>query len=66
MANNTQDYWVFELHPSSGILTTREHYVSEIGPVSVLRRGGTSNLLGPLEITNINHWKTHVSTTIAI
>jgi hypothetical protein len=32
-----QDYWLFGLCPSSGILKTREHNVSETGSVSVLR-----------------------------
>jgi hypothetical protein len=35
MVYNTQNYWVFGLCPSSGILGTRKHKVSEIG--SVLR-----------------------------
>jgi hypothetical protein len=35
---NTQDYWVFGLYPSSGILKdTEEHRVSETGTVTVLR-----------------------------
>jgi hypothetical protein len=37
---NTQNYWVFGLCQSSGILETRKHDVSETGSVSVLRRGG--------------------------
>jgi hypothetical protein len=37
----TQNYWVFGLSPSSGILkNTREDNVSETGSVSVLRRRG--------------------------
>jgi hypothetical protein len=28
MVYNTQNYWVFELFPSSGILETRKHDVS--------------------------------------
>jgi hypothetical protein len=40
MVYNTRNYWVFGLHPSSGILkNTREHNVSETGFVSVLRWG---------------------------
>jgi hypothetical protein len=35
--SHTQNYWVFELCPSSGILETRKHNVSETGTVSVLR-----------------------------
>jgi hypothetical protein len=36
---NTQDYWVFGLHPFSGVLKhTKEHTVSETGAVSVLRQ----------------------------
>jgi hypothetical protein len=37
MVYNTQNCWVFGLCPSSGILKTREHNVSEIGSASVLR-----------------------------
>jgi hypothetical protein len=33
----TQKYWVSGLGPSSGILNTRKHNVSETGSVSVLR-----------------------------
>jgi hypothetical protein len=36
-AHVPQDYWVFWTFPSSGILETREHDVSETGSVSVLR-----------------------------
>jgi hypothetical protein len=35
MVFNTQNYWVFGFFPSSGILETREHDVSETGSVSV-------------------------------
>jgi hypothetical protein len=37
MVNNTQNYWVFGLFPSSGILENRKHDVSETGSVLVLR-----------------------------
>jgi hypothetical protein len=37
MVYNTQNYWFFGLCPSSGILETRKHDVSETGSVSVLR-----------------------------
>jgi hypothetical protein len=50
--NQLQDYWVFWTFPSSGILETRKHDVSETGSVSVLKvKGGnkTPNQLGPLE-----------------
>jgi hypothetical protein len=33
----TQNYWVSGLFPSSGILETKKHDVSETGSVSVLR-----------------------------
>jgi hypothetical protein len=55
----TQNYWVFGLSPSSGILGTRKHDVSETGCVSVLRcvgGGGTPTQLGPLGRANLNHW----------
>jgi hypothetical protein len=54
MMYNTQNYWVFGLCPSSGILETRKHSISETGSVSVLRWGGkTPTLLGPLERANL-------------
>jgi hypothetical protein len=37
---NTQNYRVHGLFPSSGILETIKHNVSETGSVSVLRIGG--------------------------
>jgi hypothetical protein len=37
MVYNTQSYWVFGLRPSSDILETRKHNVSENGSVSLLR-----------------------------
>jgi hypothetical protein len=41
--------------PSSGILKTREHNVSETGSISILRwRGETPIQFGPLERTNLN------------
>jgi hypothetical protein len=36
MVYNTQNYWIFGLFPSSGILENRKHDVSETGSVSVL------------------------------
>jgi hypothetical protein len=40
MVYNTQNYWGFGLCPSSGILKTRKHNVSETGSIYVLRWGG--------------------------
>jgi hypothetical protein len=34
---NTQNYWAFGLNPSSGIVETRKHNVSETASVSALR-----------------------------
>jgi hypothetical protein len=52
--HNTQNYWIFGLLPSSGILGTRKHDVSETGSVSFLRCGGeTPTQLGALELTSI-------------
>jgi hypothetical protein len=59
MVHNTQNYWVFGLCPSSGILKTRERNVSETRSVSILRWVGrkTPTQLGPLErATSINGW----------
>jgi hypothetical protein len=52
MEYNTQDYWVFGLCPSSGILDTRKHDVSETGSVPVLRwrRGEDTYSVGPLHL----------------
>jgi hypothetical protein len=50
MVYNTQNCWVFALCPSSSILNnTKEHNVSEIGSVSVLRRrvGGRKEIQFP-------------------
>jgi hypothetical protein len=56
MVYNTQNYWVFRLFPSSGVLDNRKHDVSEIGSVSVLGYGGkTPTLLGLLERANLDH-----------
>jgi hypothetical protein len=52
MVYNTQGYWGFLTFPSSSILETRNHDVSETGSVSVLRwKGGekTPTQLGALE-----------------
>jgi hypothetical protein len=40
-----QNYWVFGLCPSSGILKIRKHNFSETGSVSVLRRGEETRIL---------------------
>jgi hypothetical protein len=54
---NIQNYWVLGLCPSSDILNTRKHNVSETGSVSILRRGReTPTLLDPLERFNLSHW----------
>jgi hypothetical protein len=53
----TGNYRVFGLFPSSDILGTRKHDVSETGSVSVSGVGGkTSTQLDPLDKANLNHW----------
>jgi hypothetical protein len=64
MVYNIQNYWVFGLCPSSGILETSKHNASETESVSVLRREGGRHL--PLERANHNHWITHVRLATAI
>jgi hypothetical protein len=64
--NRSQNYWGFGLCPSSGILETRKHNVSETGSVSVLRCEKTPTLMGPLERTNLSHYTIHLSFTTAI
>jgi hypothetical protein len=66
MVYDTENYWVSGLCPSSGIVETRKHNVSETGSVSVLRWGEAPSLLGPLERANHSQWTTHVSINTAI
>jgi hypothetical protein len=65
MVYNTQNYWIFGLFPSSGILENRKHDVSETGSVSILRSRGetTPTQLDPLERANLNHWTTPIRYT---
>jgi hypothetical protein len=57
MMYNTQNYWVFGLCPSYGILDTRRYDVSETGYIRPQLGGReTPTLLGPLEGANLNHW----------
>jgi hypothetical protein len=46
MVYNTQNYWVFGLCPSSGILSTRKHKVSGTTSVSVLIEEGDTYSVG--------------------
>jgi hypothetical protein len=65
--SDTQNYWVFGLFPTSGILGNRKHDVSETGSVSIFRcvggEGKTPTQLGPLGRVNLNHWATPVRFT---
>jgi hypothetical protein len=64
MVYNTQNYWLFGIFPSSGIVGTRKHDFSETGSVSVHMCGGkTLTQLGPLDRANLNHWTTPVRFT---
>jgi hypothetical protein len=61
MVYHTQNYLVFGLFPSSGILGTRKHDVSETGSVSVLRCGGGEDTysVGSLRQSypqSLDHW----------
>jgi hypothetical protein len=49
MVYNIQNYWVFGLRPSSSILKTKEHNVSETGSVSILRWEGDTYSAGSLK-----------------
>jgi hypothetical protein len=56
VCNNQNSCFFFLICPSSSILTTRKHNISETGSVSALKWGGeTPTLLGPLERANLNH-----------
>jgi hypothetical protein len=52
---NCSELLGFGLCPSSGILKTREHNVSETGSASAPGAAETSTLLSPLERANLNH-----------
>jgi hypothetical protein len=62
MVYNTQNYWVFGLFPSSGILGTRktQRFGNWICFRPQVRGEETPTLLGPLDRANLNHW-TNVS-----
>jgi hypothetical protein len=65
--DNTQNYEVFELCPSSGILRTIQHFGNRIYfRPQATGRHLLSTLLGPLERGNLNHWASHVSITAAM
>jgi hypothetical protein len=54
MVYHTQNYWFFGLFPTSGILRSIKHDVSETGSVSVLRCGRkTPTQLCPLDRANL-------------
>jgi hypothetical protein len=59
MVYNTQNHCFFLLCPSSGIIETRKHNVSETGSFfrSKMRGGKRSTQLGPSERANFNHHK---------
>jgi hypothetical protein len=50
MVHDAQNYWVSKLCPSSGILKTKKHDVSETASVFVLRPGeGDTSSVGSLK-----------------
>jgi hypothetical protein len=53
-----QNYWVFVLCPSSGILGTRKHNVSETESVPSSGEGGREDTytVGSLRKANLNHF----------
>jgi hypothetical protein len=53
MVYNTQNYWVFAIFASSGILGTRKHNVSETGSVSVLRCVGGKTHTPVIEVSYV-------------
>jgi hypothetical protein len=57
MVYHIQNYWVFGLLPSPGILGTRKRDVSQTASVFFLRLGvgKTPTQLGPLEGANLSH-----------
>jgi hypothetical protein len=61
---NIQNYVVFGLCPSIGIIKNRVFRKPDLFPSS--SKWETSTLLGPLERANLNHWTHHFSITMAI
>jgi hypothetical protein len=62
---NHWNYWVFLLRPSTCILKTKEHNVSESLRVSFLRSGGeTPTLLDPIERSILILWTTDVGRSV--
>jgi hypothetical protein len=63
MVYNNQDYWVFGLCPSSGILKTKK--ITMFRKLNLFASSGewweTPTLLGPLERANINHWAIYIN-----
>jgi hypothetical protein len=58
MVYDTQDYWVFGLHPSFSILKNTANTMLQkldLFPSSV-EGVGVSTLLGLLKRANLNHW----------
>jgi hypothetical protein len=58
MLHDIQDYWVFGLCPSSGILKNRrtQHFGNWICFRPQVRGQETPTQLGPLGRTRLNHW----------
>jgi hypothetical protein len=52
-----QNYWVFGLCPSSGILETRKRFKNWISFRSQVRGEKTRTLVGPLGGANLNHYQ---------
>jgi hypothetical protein len=67
MVYNNQDYWVFGLCPSSGILKdTKEHTLQNDLVPSSGEGWETSAVLGPIKRANLDDWTAYVSITTAI
>jgi hypothetical protein len=66
--NFGQKYWVLILCPSSAILETRKHNVSETGSVSILRWWGRHPLCSVpyKELTLITHHSPHSSNELGL
>jgi hypothetical protein len=62
MMYNSQNYRVFGLCPSSGILKARKQRFGNW----ISGEGETPTLYGPLEKANLNHWATPVRFTTTI
>jgi hypothetical protein len=66
MVHNTQNYGVFGLRPSSGVLKPIKQCFENWICFRPQLKGKTRTLLGLLERVNLKHWTTHVRVRVTL